>query len=230
MKLTVMVPVFNEVNTIMQAIKDIEKISVIDKEVLVVDNCSTDGTKELLKNFDNVHSYRIVFNEKNILGGSFVICFNLAKGEYIYVHHSDLEYDPSDANEMLKVAEQGGYDLVLGSRLKNIREPMWKIVINRPSYLASILCTYLINKWYKKNFTDIIGSRLYRTSTIKKIPIPNLGIAWDFEHVSRICKRGLKVAEVAVSYKPRSYKEGKKIRPRHIINAIIAMFRVRIFG
>jgi len=230
MKLTVMVPVYNEVKTILQAIKDVEKIKVPDKEVIIIDNCSTDGTKELLQGLKLNKGYQIIYNKKNLVAGSFVIVRKLAKGEYIYPHHSDLEYDSRDAMRMLEIAEQGSYDVVLGSRLKNSQESIWSIIKNRPASLASIICTALINRWYGKNFTDIIGTRLYRTSSIRKIPMTDFGHGSDFECVSRMCRRGFKMAEVAVSYQPRSWKEGKKIRPYHIINALLAMFRVRCFG
>jgi len=230
MKLTVIVPVYNEVRTILQAIKDVEKIKVPDKEVFIVDNCSTDGTKELLKGLKLNENYKIIYNERNILSGSFVNGMRIARGEYLYVHHSDLEYDPGAAMELLAVAEQGGYDVVLGSRLKNNKNSIWNIIKKRPEYLATIICTALINRWYGKNFTDIIGSRLYRTASIQKIPVSTTGNGFEFENVSRMCRCGLKMTEIAIPYRPRSWKEGKKIRPYHLINALLAMFRVRLFG
>jgi len=231
MKLTVMIPVFNEAKTLLQAIKDVEKITVPDKEVIIIDNCSTDGSREMLKKFEanEFRKYKFIYNERNLVAGSFLVVMKLAKGEYLYAHHSDLEYDPSDAMEMLEIAEQGSYDVVFGSRLKAVKDSKWSIIKNRPASLASIICTALINKWYGKNFTDIIGTRLYRTSSIKKIPMTTFGHGSEFECVSRMCKKKFKMAEVAVSYQPRSYSEGKKIKPYHILNALLAMFKVRYF-
>jgi glycosyltransferase involved in cell wall biosynthesis len=229
MKLTVMVLVYNEAKTILQAVKEIEKIREPDKEIIIVDNCSTDGTRELLKQL-GTDQYTVVYNEKNIISGSLIKAINMAKGEYLYVHHSDLEYDPSAANEMLAVAEKFGYDVVLGSRLKDHKGSLWQIIRERPASLATIMCTALVNRWYHKNFTDIIGSRLYRTAAIKKIPVSTIGNGFEFESVSRMCRYGLKMTEIAVPYKPRSWNEGKKIRPYHLIDALLAMFRVRLFG
>lgn len=229
MKLTVMIPVYNEVKTILQAVKEVAKIKEPDKEVIIVDNCSTDGTRELLKQLDP-DKYRIIYNEKNIMAGSLLKAIKIAKGEYFYSHHSDLEYDPGAANEMLAVAEKGGYDVVLGSRLKNNKGSLWQMIRERPAALATILCTALINRWYHKNFTDIIGSRLYRTAAIRKIPVSTTGNGFEFENVSRMCRYGLKMTEIAVAYKPRSWNEGKKIRPYHLANALFALFRVRLFG
>ncbi|MCU0641433.1 MAG: glycosyltransferase family 2 protein [Candidatus Margulisbacteria bacterium] len=222
-------PVYNELKTILQAIKDVDKITIPDKEVIVIDNCSTDGTRELLRAQKEV-GYRVIYNERNLVCGTFVVGLKAAQGEYLYVHHSDLEYDPTDALTMLKVAEEGGYDLVLGSRLQNDRRSKWEIIKERPAYLASIICTWLINRWYGKSFTDIIGTRLYRTASVKKVPITTTTQGFDFEHVSRMCRMGYKIAEVPIAYKARSSKEGKKVKPWHMLNALFAMFRVRIFG
>ncbi|MFH1362102.1 MAG: glycosyltransferase family 2 protein [bacterium] len=227
MKLTVIVTVYNEVNTIIQAIKDVEKIKIDDKEVIIFDNDSTDGTKKLLKELKT--DYKIVYNDKNINSGSFVKALSMARGEYLYVHHTDLEYDPIAAMDLLRVAEAGGYDVVLGSRLKNKQGSKWDIIKERPAYLATILCTSLLNLWYEKKFTDMIGSRIYRTEAVKKIPIGTIGFGFEFEFISRICKYGLQVTEIAVPYEPRSWQEGKKIRPYHLINALFAMFKVRYF-
>ena len=228
MKLTVIVTVFNEVNTILQAVKDLDKITV-PKEVIIIDNCSTDGTRELLKGLE-AKGHQVIYNEQNINSGSFIKGMRLAKGEYLYVHHTDLEYDPADAMSMLALAEQNGYDVVLGSRLKKMKGSRWEIIKQRPEYLATIICTALVNWWYGKDLTDIIGSRLYRTASIRKIPVSTTGYGFEFESVSRICRRGLKMTETAVSYHPRGWKQGKKIRPYHMWNALWAMFRVRLFG
>jgi len=229
MKLTVLVPVYNEVNTILQAIEEVEKITVPDKEVIIIDNCSTDGTRELLEGL-KTDKYMIIYNDHNTISGSLINGMKMAKGEYLYSHHADLEYDPSDAMKMLAVAEQGGYDVVIGSRLKGKKDSIWDIVRDRPAFLASMMCTALINRWYGKNFTDVIGTHLFRTATIRQVPVDTYGQGYIFEHISRICKRGLKMTEVAVSYHPRSYMEGKKIKPYHIVNALFAMFKVRYFG
>ena len=228
MKLTVLIPVYNEVKTILQAIEEVEKITVPDKEVIIIDNFSTDGTRELLQGLKH-DKYKIIFNDHNTVSGSLINGMKMAKGDFVYSHHSDLEYDASDALRMLEVAEQGGYDVVIGSRLKGIKGSIWGAVKERPAFLATVICTALINRWYGKDFTDVIGTHLFRTAAICQVPVDDYGQGYIFEHISRICKRGLKMTEVAVSYHPRSYKEGKKIKPYHIINALFAMLKVRLF-
>jgi len=127
MKLTVLIPVYNEVKTILQAIEEVEKITVPDKEVIIIDNFSTDGTRELLQGLKH-DKYKIIFNDHNTVSGSLINGMKMAKGDFVYSHHSDLEYDASDALRMLEVAEQGGYDVVIGSRLKGIKGSIWGAV------------------------------------------------------------------------------------------------------
>lgn len=233
MKLTVVATVYNEVKTIYQAIKEIEeKIKVPDKEVIVIDNCSTDGTKEILKKLETTEfkDYQYIYNKRNLKCGSFAIVRDLAKGEFLYLHHTDLEYDPSVVVDMLALAEKGGYDVILGSRIKNSTESKWEIVKKRPEYLATLIATALINWWYKKNFTDIIGTRLYRTASIRKVPIGTTSYGFEFGFVTRMCKLGLKIKEMAVPYQPRSWKEGKKVKPYHMFNALLQMFRAKYLG
>ena len=229
MKLTVLVPVYNERETILQAINNAKLIPVPEKEIIVIDNFSNDGTKELLKNL-NDHSITIIFHDQNYgAGKSIGDGIKMARGEYIYVYHSDVEYDYRDAEKMLDMAEKGHYDAVLGSRLKNRGDSIFNMLSQRPEYAATIIATALVNRWYSKNFSDIIGSKLYRTAAVKNNPINTYGPGFDFEHVSRMCKRGLKMAEVAINFTPRAFGK-KKIKFYNMINAMVSLIEVRIFG
>jgi len=229
MKLTILVPVFNEHETILQAINNAKLIRASEKEIIIVDNSSTDGTKELLKKL-NDPSLSIVFHDQNYgAGKSIEDGIKMARGEYIYIYHSDLEYDYRDAEKMLDVAEKGHYDAVLGSRLKNRSDSIFNLLRQRPAYTATIIATALVNRWYNKNFTDIIGSKLYRTASVRNIPIDTYGPGFDFEHVSRMCKLGLNMTEIAINFTPRSFGK-KKIKFYNMINALFSLFKVRLFG
>ena len=145
MKLTVIITVFNEKKTILAAIEAIKNISV-EKQIIIVDNCSTDGTKELLKNL-NDNSLQIVYQPENYgYGKSVITGMNLAKGKYLFVHYSDLEYDPICVYEMLELAEKENLDAVFGSRLFNrSNESRLKIIKERPFNLGTIITTILTN-------------------------------------------------------------------------------------
>ncbi|MCX5686465.1 MAG: hypothetical protein NTW09_03280, partial [Candidatus Omnitrophica bacterium] len=120
-------------------------------------------------------------------------------------------------------------DFVLGSRLYGRTRSLYSLLKEKFSYLGTLLTTYLINIMYGKKFSDIIGTRLYRKAVFKNIHVKSSTLIFDFEIVAKACKAGLKIKEVPVSYKPRTYKEGKKIRPSHLFPAIFTLFRVRVF-
>lgn len=230
MKLSIVVIVYNEYKTIKKAIDNVRSLN-ISKEIIVIDNNSTDGTVEVLKKL-NYSDIQIIYQEKNYgVGKSYETGFNLAKGEYIFIQHADFEYDYKICLDMLRLSEEENLDAVFGSRIKNILKikTNWDIIIERPAYLASYISTYLINKWYEYNFTDVIGAEFYKTSIIKNIPISTYHSGFKFEHVSRMCKKGLIIDEINVRYKPRENSSEKKIKAYNMLNAFWAMFKVRYF-
>lgn len=228
MKLTVIVTVYNEQATILKAIEQAKAINA-EKQIVIVDNCSTDGTRDILKSL-NDDTLEIIYQSRNFgYGRSVITGMNLAKGEYIFVHNSDLEYDPVCVYEMLELAEKENLDAVFGSRLINRRnESKLRIIKERPFYLGTIITTFLANIFYNKNFTDIIGNRFYRTSVLRKINPQVFGIGFDFEVVSKLCKGGFKVKELPVDYKPRT--KGKKIKITDIVPAVLTMFKIKFFN
>ena len=230
MLLTIVVTVFNEKDTVLEAIRQVETLEV-DKEIIVVDNCSTDGTRELLKTYRG-QSVQMVLQEKNFgYGQSIITACDMARGEYLYVHNADLEYDPRHVHEMIEWASREGYDAVFGSRLAQSNKSSFQLIRERPYYLAAVISTWMINKFYDKSFTDIIGSKFYRTASLKKLyPISDRSITFDFEVVSKLCKRGYRIKEIPVSYQPRSRREGKKINMFDSLPALWALLKVRLFA
>ncbi|MDO8603531.1 MAG: glycosyltransferase family 2 protein [Candidatus Omnitrophota bacterium] len=231
MKLTIIVTCFNEKVTILKAIEEAKNLN-IEKEIIVIDNCSTDGSREILKAL-NDNSIKIVFQPQNYgYGRSVKTGISLAKGEFAYVQYSDLEYDIGSVHEMLNLAEKDNLDAVFGSRLYGIKKNLisvCRLVKERPYYLGTLATTFLINLFYGRRFTDIIGTRLYRASSFRKIDIESTGIAFDFEVVSKLCKKRFSIKEVPVCYKARSAREGKKVKAMDIIPALIAIFKVKFF-
>jgi glycosyltransferase involved in cell wall biosynthesis len=225
MKLTVVVTVFNEKDTILKAIEEAKSIN-LEKEIIVVDNCSTDGTREILRSL-NDPAVHVVYQSVNYgYGMSVITGMNLARGEFIFVHNSDLEYDPECAPRMLEVAEKDALDAVFGSRLLSRKdESRLKILKERPFYLGTFITTGLANIFYGKKFTDIIGNRFYRTSSLRKLAPQVRKIGFDFEVVSKLCKHGFKVEEVPVRYSPRT--KGKKIKAYDIIPAVLTMIKIK---
>ena len=225
-KITYVVLVWNEVKTIKKAIQDVESIKYSNKEIIVIDNNSTDGTVDILKKIKDI---KIIYRKKNLgAGQSTLTGIKKAKGEYIYIQFSDLEYDHNRSIDMLNYAIKNNLDIVLGSRLKN-KKSVYKLLLKKPAYLATILTTFLVNIFYKKNFTDIIGAKLYKTQTVKKIPFNSFHTGFDFEFISRACKRNLKIDEISIKYKARANSKDKKIKFYNIFNALYEIFKVKIF-
>ena len=225
-KLTFVVLVWNEVNTIKKAIEDVKNIKYRNKEIIVIDNASTDGTKEILKKIKNVKK---IYRKKNLgAGKSCVTGIKKAKGNYVFIQFSDLEYDHHRSIDMLNYAINHDLDIVLGSRLKN-KKSYFKLIIKKPAYLATIFTTFLINIFYNKNFTDIIGAKLYKTKSVKKISCNSFHTGFDFEFISRACKKKLRIGEISIKYKPRKDWREKKIKFYNIFNAFYEIFKVKFF-
>lgn len=231
MKLTVIVTVFNEKNTIIKAIEEAKSLN-IDKEIIVIDNYSNDGSLEILKGLKD-DSIKIIFQPQNYgYGQSVRTGFSIAKGEFLYVHYSDLEYNITSVYNMLDLIEKENLDVVFGSRLYNFKKTIHSVFLlirERPYYLGTLITTFLINLFYKKRFTDIIGTKLYRVSSFKKIDIKSRGMSFDFEVVSKLCKNKFKIKELPVPYKPRGNRLGKKVKATDIIPAIIAILKIKFF-
>lgn len=230
MKLTVHIACFNEKATILKAIEEAKNLN-IDKEIIVVDNCSTDGTREILKSL-NDPLVRVILQPQNYgVGRSAKVGIELTRGEYFFSPCADLEYKMSDVFLMLDKLEQENLDAVFGSRLlakKDISK--FKLIRERPFWLGTIIATFLINIFYKRNFTDVIAPKLIKTSILKTLNCQSENQAFEFELVSRLCKKGLKVKEVPISYRPRCHKEGKTIKILDMLPALKIMFKVKLFG
>lgn len=231
MKLTIVIGCFNEKPTILRAIEEAKALK-IDKEIIVIDNCSTDGTKEILDGLKGDRALKIVLHSKN-MGAGYSACegIKLAQGEYFYGPGADLEYKMDDVYKMIDKLEEGNLDVVFGSRLLDRKNTSkCKLIQERPYWLGTIIATFLINLLYRKNFTDIIATKLIRTSILKELGCKASNQAFEFELVSSLCKKGYKIGEVPVWYKPRTHKEGKTIGAVDMIPALLAILRVRIFG
>lgn len=246
MIISYIIPVCNEVKTIAESIDQIINLNFENKEIIIIDNSSTDGTKEVLKKYMGLKDVKIILREKNFgFGASIVKGFEEAKGEFIYIQYADLEYDHLCSIKMLNLARETNADLILGSRLKKFTSFKGLIneVIKKPAYFATIICTFLINIFYKKKFTDIIGGKFYKTESIKKI-IYNMGInsglgqTFDFELISRICKNNLRIDETNIEYKARKFTnveklkrvKEKKIFFAHILPAIYTIIKIKLFN
>jgi len=225
-KITYLIPCYNEVDTIDKAIMNIKEISYPRKEIIVIDNGSDDGSQEVIKKIKGIKK---ILRKKNFgIGKTIQEGFKISKGDFFFVYDSDLEYDHLRSIYMMRYAVRNKLDVVFGSRFKKNDSKIIKI-IERPYFLGSVICTYLINKLYKKNFTDIIGAKLFRVAEIRKVTIDNFHSGYDFSFTSKIIKMKLNVGEVFIKYKPRE-KGQKKLKYYHLFNAVYQIFKVKFLS
>ena len=230
MSITFLIPVYNEAKTVRKAIEETIKLEVPFKEIIIIDNNSSDGSKNIINEYKDIENIHIIYQKKNLgFGNSIQDGFIKSSHEFIYIQYGDLEYDINTSIEMLKKIKDKNLDVIFASRLKNINttKDVIKELFKKPSYLATLFCTFLVNWFYGKKFTDIIGTKLYRKKAIQPIIPKTSGQGFDFELVSLICKKNLNVEEVNIDYTPRENSSDKKIKFYHIFNAIYGILKIK---
>lgn len=229
-KLSIIIPVYNERNTILEILNRIEAVNLgeINKEIIIVDDFSTDGTREILKGLEN--KYLIFYQDKNYGKGACMRKgYELASGDYIISQDADLEYDPQDYQLLLEPFLKGKADVVYGSRLMTCK-PHRVFLIRH--HLANRFLTTLSNFLTGLTLTDMeTGYKMFRQEAIKTI-LPKLkanrfGI--EPELTSYVGRGRYIVYEVGISYYGRSYVEGKKINWRDGLAAIWHIIKFNLF-
>ncbi len=229
MKISFVIPVFNEFKTLKKAILEVLELNYLNKEIIIVDNNSSDGSKEIIRDFIDEKEIKVILKEKNLgYGDSIKRAIRVASGDYIYIQYADLEYDIEGFHSMLNYIVSNKVDFVFGERYEKLSIINSIInIINRPAYLGTFITTFLINFFYKKKYNDIIGSKLYETKKVKEININSNGQGFDFELVSKINKKNYDVGTILVPYKPRSNSKEKKIKFYHIFVALYQIFKIK---
>ncbi|MDI6715607.1 MAG: glycosyltransferase family 2 protein [Actinomycetota bacterium] len=222
MKLSVIIPCYNEKATILEILRKVQEVS-IDKEIIIVDDGSTDGTRELLSGLsdDNV---KVILHEKNKGKGAAIRTgIGHASGDIIIIQDADLEYDPNDYPALVKPIENGDALVVYGSRL--LRQ-------NNISYLRYFLggklITLITNLLYGTKITDEPTCyKVFRADLLKSLDLKCTRFEFCPEVTAKIAKKHIKIHEVPISYYPRSLEEGKKIGWKDGIEAILTLLKYR---
>ncbi len=212
MKLSIIVCVYNEINTLEEILKRINNAFLppkFDKEIIIIDNNSTDGTREFLDKLKNTNKYKIFFQKKNYgKGNSIITGINEATGYYTVFQDADLEYEPNNYSKLIEHLEKNNLDAVFGSRIMH-DEDYFYYKINR---FAVINLTKIINFLFKGSFTDVATNhKLIKTHVLKKLNLKSKGFDLDFEISLKLLKYRFNCGEIPIKYFPRTYKEGKKI-------------------
>jgi glycosyltransferase involved in cell wall biosynthesis len=227
--ISILCPVYNEASFIKEALEkllnDLESCSDV-YEVLIIDNCSKDGTEIFLKNF--IHqNVRIIFNHQNIgKGGSVKKGITLANGDLIAIFDLDLEYNSKDLVNILNSFNSLHSSLVLGSRRIN-----QKIYLYYTYYLGNVFLTQLINILFGSKISDAATAiKVMKSDIFDDIVLTNNGFALDFEIVCKVLKTNSIVSEIPISYLPRSKTDGKKIRAiSDGLKSLIVILKARFF-
>jgi glycosyltransferase involved in cell wall biosynthesis len=228
MKLSVVMPVYNEEKTLEEIFRRVQA-TPYDKEIIAVDDCSQDRSREILKRlaeqYDNV---RLFFHERNMgKGAALRTGFAQVTGDVVIIQDADLEYDPKDYPALLDPIIKDLADVVYGSRLIGAQPHR---VLFFWHYMGNKAVTTLSNMFTNLNLTDMeVGYKVFKSWVIKDIQIKSNRFGVEPELTAKIAKKKVRIYEVPISYHGRDYSEGKKITWRDGIAAIFHIIRFRFF-
>ena len=223
-KLSILIPVYNEKDSLAELLKLVESVDFgLEKEIILIDDYSTDGTKELYKNF----SYKILYHDMNMgKGASLRDGIKEASGDIIIIQDADLEYNPKDYVSLVELIKQDKADVVYGSRFADKRNRGKFLIL---SFLANKTLTFLTQILYKTNLTDMETCyKAFRAEIIKGIEIKSDRFDFEPEITAKVLKqRNIRFLELPITYNARTASEGKKINWKDGVQAILTLIKYR---
>jgi len=218
MKLTVVIPVYNEVHTLLTLVERVQQVSV-EKEIVLVDDCSTDGTRELLERTAFPSNVTVRFHERNQgKGAALRTGFASATGDLVIVQDADLEYDPEEYPKLIAPILDGRADVVFGSRFAGGETHR---VLYFWHSLGNKFLTLCSNAFTNLNLTDMETCyKVFRREVIQQITIEENRFGFEPEITAKLSKLRLRIYEVGISYAGRTYEEGKKIGWKDGVRAV----------
>lgn len=227
MKLSVIICVYNERDTILTVLERVQAVDLgpnWEKEIVVVDNFSTDGTREILREIDQPN-VEVVFHSRNLGKGSSVrTAIAHVSGDYAIIQDADLEYDPQEYTLFLERVTEDHPAAIYGSRTLGGRA-VYEYAAN---YLGVRFLTGLTNLLYGAHLTDVAtAAKMVRTDVLKSLKLTGAGFDLDFELTDKLLRAGYEIVEIPITYQPRTIEEGKKIRPWDGLWALRVIIRDR---
>ncbi|MFH1877534.1 MAG: glycosyltransferase family 2 protein [Candidatus Omnitrophota bacterium] len=228
MKISILIPVYNEFKTIKDVIELVRSVD-ISKEIILVDDCSTDGTRELLRESygDGREEIRIFYHAKNGGKGAAIrTALSKASGDYVIAQDADMEYSPQDIKKLFAAAEKTRADAVYGSRFLET----WKVT-SFPHFFINWFLTALTNIFFGGSLTDMETCyKMVKTGVIRSLDLRAERFEIEPEITSKLLRKGCKIEEVPISYRGRGYDEGKKISWRDGVEAVFVIFKLKFQG
>ena len=227
-RLSIVMCVYNERNSVLPVLERVRGLQPVDGwaiDIIVVDNCSTDGTRELLQSLD-APDVRVIYHERNLGKGASVRAgFRAATGDYAVIQDADFEYDPADLARFMATAAETGADAVFGSRTLGGRA----IYKYRKNYIGVRGLTWITNVLFGGRLSDVaVGTKMVKRDVFHALKVRGSGFDLDFELPCRLLKQGYRIVEIPISYQPRTVAEGKKIRAfRDGLRALHVILRER---
>ncbi len=228
MRVSFLVPAYNEAPTVAELLERVSNLD-LDKQIVVVDDGSTDGTGDIVERWRNGRADVLVIRQENRGKGAAIrAAIPHADGEIAVIQDADLEYDPADVPGLIEPIERGVADVVFGSRLSGGRPQraymFWHLVGNR-------FLSLLTNVLYNTTLSDMeTGYKAFRIDVLRSLDLRQDDFAIEPELTAKVCKRKLRVYELPIAYYGRTYAEGKKITWRDGFKAIRVLLTVRLFG
>ena len=226
MKLSVVIPVYNEIETIEEILKRVGSVPH-DKEIIVIDDASTDGTTEWLRESAG-EDVRVFFHDENRgKGGALKTGFQQVTGDIVVIQDADLEYDPADYSRVIEPILDGRADVVYGSRFTGGPQR----VLFFWHYVGNKFLTLLSNMFTNLNLSDMETCyKVFRADLLRKIAIKSNRFGFEPEITAKFAKLKCRIYEVPISYSGRTYEEGKKITWRDGLAALFHIVRFGLFG
>jgi len=224
MNLSVIIPVYNEAKNIEEIVKRVQA-SKLASEIIIVDDDSQDGTRDILKKLNKKKNVHVILHGKNQGKGAAVVTgMKAATGDVLLIQDADLEYDPRDYPTLLQPINEGLADVVYGSRFLGAAHRVtmfWHQVANQ-------LLTLMTNILYDSILTDMeTGYKVFRREVIEGMNIRSKRFNFEPEFTAKILKRRYRIFEVPITFNPRDYAEGKKIKLKDAFEAVWALLRFR---